>query len=700
MLHACGGEAPGPRSLTYVGSATCSGCHTPEHAAWAPSLHAAALRPAAPGRVLAGFDGVEREFGSLTTRPVRTADALAFETPDGQKSPRRLPLTYVLGRAQIEQFLTPTPGGRLQAVPIGYDTVAREWFDIFPEAPPPSEWTHWTNGGANANARCLFCHTTGYEKGYRAATDTFDTRWAEAGVACEACHGPGSVHVERSRRRQPEPAEPYGRVDSASCAPCHVRAVPIADGYTPGAPLADFFAPELLDTAAYHADGQLADEAFEWTSFEMSLMAARGVVCIDCHDPHGAGLRAEGDTLCLRCHPAALATPAHTHHPEDSEGARCVGCHMPPVVFMERDSRRDHRVARPDPEGAAAVGAPDACTRCHAGESATWAAARVREWYGPSATLLDRRTTGAAFRAARAGDGGAVPELLVLLGRDESAVRRASAARLLGHWAGRAGTIDALAAAAGDRDPLVRAGAASALGEAPAGSDGARSTLVRLASDPVRLVRIEAAFALRSADLQTLEPAERVAAEAAFTDWLAAEDAIAENPDASYNRAVFLAARGDAPGAEASYRTALRLWPDALPARQNLAMLLATAGREADAEREWRELLARAPGWPPAAFSLGLLYGRQGRSQEAVAQLEACLGRDPSYPRARYNLAILYEQHGDRTRARDAFAAATTDPAARGDALRELARLASEDGDAEAATRWRQEVERDGRTGR
>ena len=43
------------------------------------------------------------------------------------------------------------------------------------------------------NEECLKCHTTGYGQptGFKTAADT-----ALAGVTCEACHGPGSIHEE------------------------------------------------------------------------------------------------------------------------------------------------------------------------------------------------------------------------------------------------------------------------------------------------------------------------------------------------------------------------------------------------------------------------------------------------------------------------------------------------------------------------
>jgi tetratricopeptide (TPR) repeat protein len=360
---------------------------------------------------------------------------------------------------------------------------------------------------------------------------------------------------------------------------------------------------------------------------------------------------------------------------------------MPAVVFMERDARRDHRIARPDPEGAAAVGAPDACTKCHTKETQAWAAAWVRRWWGPSAALLAERERAITFQAARRGDPAAVPGLLAALGDDGTAVRRASAARLLGAHVAAAGVLDALVRAAGDRDPVVRAGAVQALGEAATTDRRARAVLLEAVRDPVRLVRVEAGFGLRSVDLGSLGARDRTATVAAFAEWLAAQDVLAELPETHFNRGLFLTARGQVAEAETAYRTAIRLWPEDLAPRQNLAVLLVGAGRAAAAEAEWQDILAREPGWPPTAFALGLFYGAQGRWSDAVAQLEACLRRDPRYPRGAYNLALAYAQLGDVPRAEAAFERATADPAARADALRERVRLAYARGDHEAVRR-------------
>ena len=43
---------------------------------------------------------------------------------------------------------------------------------------------------------CSECHSTGVRKRYDPEHDTYQTTWSEISVGCEACHGPGSLHVE------------------------------------------------------------------------------------------------------------------------------------------------------------------------------------------------------------------------------------------------------------------------------------------------------------------------------------------------------------------------------------------------------------------------------------------------------------------------------------------------------------------------
>src|SRR4029077_17620597 len=90
------------------------------------------------------------------------------------------------------------------------------------------------------------------------------------------------------------------------------------------------------------------------------------------------------------------AAPArHTHHEPTGAGARCVGCHMPRIVYGVLDIHRSHRIEVPDPARAAGLGRPDACTGCHADQSAECAAGAFRR-------LWPRRDPGVALPAPAA----------------------------------------------------------------------------------------------------------------------------------------------------------------------------------------------------------------------------------------------------------------------------------------------------------
>lgn len=618
----------------------------------------------------------------------RTEDAIAFEPEAGGAG---LVPALVLGRAVVEQFLVPSGGGRLQAYPFGYDPIEREWFDLDPGDSSPTAWAHWTQPGATANTQCLACHVTGYEKGYDAGRDRYDSRWVELGVGCEACHGPGREHV-RVRLSGLSGHDPYGtaldpvRV-TEPCMPCHSLSVPLADGYRPGAALADFFDVELLDTDALHPDGQLRGEAYEWAAFRMSRMAAAGVTCLDCHEPHGGRPRAEGDALCLGCHEPALASTPHTHHPP-GPGSECVGCHMPDQVFMGRDRRRDHAFVRPDPERSRVIGAPDACTMCHRDREQTWAAERVAAWYGDGGDARRAaRALAVLLEAGRRGSASVSGALARLLGSDLDPIRRASAARFLAPDVDGPGAVEALLRAATDSEPLVRASAVRTLG-AVAARPEVQPVLVGAARDPRRLVRLEAAFALAAMDLGVVEQGARASVERAFEEWVTTQGVLAELPETHFNQGLFWTARGDAGRAEAAYRRAIALWPHDLTPRQNLALLLLDAGEARRAEDELRAALARQPDWPPALFGLALVHRREGRWAAAIESLEACVRRAPSYPRAAYHLGEARLALGDESGAAAAFEQATADATSRREALREVVRLAYRRGDRETVARW------------
>jgi len=598
-----------------------------------------------------------------------------------------VPLAFALGRLRVEQYVGSLVPGRLQALPLAFDVQRREWFDLFARDPrTPADWGHWTNRGMNANAQCLFCHTTGYDKGYHRETDTYDSRWAETGVGCEACHGPGRDHVAARRAGR---ADRYGLFDAdtteAICGSCHSRRVERAP-WTPGAAFLDAFEPELLDTPAHYPDGQVREELYELVAFQTSVMHRQGVRCTSCHRDTKEPMP-PGNTLCRSCHAASYETVHHTHHPPGTAGSACTGCHMPVTVFMERDPRHDHSFQRPDPELTLAIGVPNACNRCHTERDAQWAADQVRRWYPDDRTRASRRAVALAIAGARAGDPASVPPLLALLGSDSDAIRRASAARLLAAFPTSSGVTTMLVRALDDPEPLVRAGAAWAFARRSVLAPEVRAGLERRLGDPVRSVRLHAALGLRQVDRAALPSGTRRALELATAEWRQSQELAADTPEAHYNLAIVLASQGEVDSAIAAYRQALRLWPDSIQARHNLAMLLAHDGRLEAAVTEFRAVLERSP-VPETAFALGLALGQLGRWHEAAESLEQCLAEQPAYPRARYNLALALAKQGKTPRALDELERAADDPASRRDAILTLVDLARQVGDRARIERW------------
>jgi tetratricopeptide (TPR) repeat protein len=672
------------------GSATCGVCHPAEHQAWSGSPHAWAMVAAtAAAAEMASGAPLPLSDGSVV-RPVALDGRPGVEVTSPRNDAARHVLRWAFGRRTLEQHLVEFPGGRLQALPIGFDLARREWFDVFAgDRREPTEWGHWTRPGMTANSQCLACHTTGYEKGYDVEHDAYQSRWQEAGVGCEACHGPGEGHVSARRAGRPDGYRPpTGERMLDTCATCHAVRREIAAGFRPGERFLDFFEPVLVDGDEFQPDGQVRQESYEWASFSQSRMHAAGVVCTDCHDVHATGLRFAGDGLCLRCHEGRLASFAHTRHPPDVAGARCVACHMPVTVFMQRDQRRDHSFPLPDPQATLDLGIPSACSRCHGDRGAGWAAEQVAAWHGTGARRTARRREAAAFLAAARGDPAAIEPLVACVDGAGPDVRRASAVRLLGRFAARPAVAEALGRALASAAPLVRMSAAWALSEHGGAGLDVRDRLLRAVRDDVRAVRVNAAWGLRSVRPGDVLPSDRGALATALDEWRDAALLLAEHPETHHSLGVFHADRGEREAAERSYRTALRLAPDAIPPRYNLAMLLVAGGALDAAEETLLEVRERDPAFAPAAYALGAVYGETGRWEAAAIALQDCLRIDPTYAGALSSLAHAYLRLGRVEVAMRVLRAAAEWPGARREALRALVAVSLELGDRDGARRW------------
>ncbi len=685
VLTACGSEdSPkgsrssdsAPRGSDFVSSQVCSECHAEQFGRWKGSHHDLAMQHATEETVLGDFSDVVLEHDGRTTRFFRRDGSFWVNTegPDGK--PADYLISYTFGADPLQQYLIEFPGGRYQCLDVAWDVNLDRWFDVFPgDLVEPGDEYHWTGRFQTWNLQCADCHSTFFEKNYNQGTDSYTSTYQEINVGCESCHGAGAQHVELARQwdsGRPE-GEPLGLLvdlDKSNapevlnaCAACHSRRTAITDSHMPGARFEDDYRLAMLDIDLYHSDGQIREEVYVLGSYLQSKMHQAGVSCVDCHDPHGLGLWLPGDSTCTQCHsPEApldrfptlkqkvYADPSHHFHPPESEGARCVNCHMPETTYMVIDPRRDHSLRVPRPDLTEALGTPNACNECHEDQSAEWASARIEEWYGQERPAH----YGSALGSVLSGDPVGIRSLLALpFDEAQPVIVRASAVDRL-----PPGEQVTLQVAVGllnqdELDSTLRASALASLLEAPV--QLLVAIVPRFLRDPARIVRIEAANVLAGEAEAQLDDEQRKSFEAAFIEFEEAQLANSDSPFAHLNLGVVFERRGQVPRAIAAYRKALELDSGFLPAIFNLANLLNAAGRVDQAALLLRDAIERFPREGELQYSLGLLLAGAGQVAESVEALRMATLAMPDRARIHYNLGLAYSQSDQKIEAEGAL---------------------------------------------
>jgi predicted CXXCH cytochrome family protein len=711
-------------NATYVGGQACVACHPRQVEGWQGSDHALAMQPANDTAVLGDFDHATFEKDGVTSTFFKRDGDYFVRTdgPDGQLQEYKI--AYTFGVNPLQQYLIAFPNGRYQALSVVWDTRpaaagGQRWFHLYPhEKIDHRDILHWTGPLQNWNFMCADCHSTNLQKNYWPAEDRFETTWSDIDVACEACHGPGSRHVEwvEQAQRGRAPADPTrglvvpltgssggtwtfppgqiiarrtaplaSRVEVETCGRCHARRAQIWGDYQPGQPLADAYRVASLDEALYHADGQIQDEVYEYGSFLQSKMYQAGVTCSNCHDPHSARLRAQGNALCAQCHlPSTYDGPQHHFHQADTEAAQCVSCHMAKRFFMVVDGRRDHSFRVPRPDLSMKIDTPNTCTDCHMGRTPGWAADAVAKWYGPN-----RRGGwhyGEAIHAGRTWQLDAERQLVRTV-EDGTipAIARATALSLLPRYLGPQ-SWRAVETSLRDSDPLVRQAAAAALATV---EPRARVTLgLPLLRDPIRTVRLEAASSLLDVPRNLYTPDQLATLDRVIAEYRQAQVFNADRAEAQVNLGALEARLGKPGPAEAAYRTAMRLQPSFTPAYINLADLYRQQGREDRVAQTLREALKVDPGNGAAYHALGLSLVRQRRLRDAVPELAKAAQLRPDVPRYAYVYGVALQETGEVQRALQVLTEAHERHPADREILVALAEYHQQAGDRRAAIAW------------
>ena len=345
----------------FVGSETCKRCHERRYLEWSTSLHSRMMQDA---------------------RADEAANIGDFEMPSNVRTFTKEDVDYTLGSAWKQQYLK-KEGQDLTVLPAQYNVFTGEWKAYFPDEPAKRDWFK----------ECAGCHATG--------VDPEKKTFVEMGVACEACHGPGSNHAEAVPGYEIKTIMQAGRMTpfqaAQICGSCHTRgrdktgeyAYPVAYQDHKGYGNIRLYFNEATpgnNSEYFWPSGESRYSNQQYLDWKQSEHAKVGVVCNTCHNVHkskttlvsegagGPGLldaiisktRLFEDRLCKSCHTTVQYRSAHRIHTFGS----CIRCHMPRVARIgEAGDAHSHTFRFMFPQATIKMGGmkkqPNACNACH-----------------------------------------------------------------------------------------------------------------------------------------------------------------------------------------------------------------------------------------------------------------------------------------------------------------------------------------------
>ncbi len=679
--------------MTWVGRQACVECHAQADSVWTGSDHDLAMQLPNPENITANFNNATYTHFGVTSTFYRDGEKYMVRTDGPDGTLKDFEVAYVFGYDPLEQFLIRFPDGRMQALNVCWDTTpaadgGQRWFHLYPDdETPASDLFHWTGPLQNWNFMCADCHSTNLQRKYDLATDTYSTTWSELNVSCEACHGPGSRHIQWERAearglrpqnldgarglvaslKSPdqgiwafEPGEDTAKrteplaspVEVESCARCHARRGPLTLNHEYGQRFLDNYRLILLDEGLYFADGQNQDEVYVYGSFLQSKMYAAGVTCSDCHDYHSTKTNGDGNQVCARCHRTdVFDTPEHHFHQMGKGGDSCLDCHQQARKLMVVDARRDHSFRIPRPDLSLELGTPNACNDCHQDQSLQWSQDAIVKWYG--AERKQGSHYAVALHAGRTGAPLALERLqALLLAEDQPNMAKATGLSLINRYAA-ASDIPEVVDALKDDDPLVRSAALDALASSPAER---QYTLCKpLLDDSVRRVRLAAARNLATLPHQAVQSGGAGDIARARTMYLDYLNANLERAETHLDMATVYMASDSLALAESAFTKAIELGPRFAPGYVNYADFLRLSQRLNKAETILRQGISLATEPAACHHALGLLLVGQGKLPAATEQLELAAFQMPNDARFGYVHAIALHSGGNLSASLDAL---------------------------------------------
>ena len=328
------------RGVRYVGNKACVECH----AAQAPQLNAPmgqAMEVAPDCRIINARGSLTFKNGPYTYELARRGKSVLYTVSDGEKS-ISTPILYCFGQGHIGQTYLFRYNDLLYETRVSYFEKLRKLdFTIGhkPAVPTSLEDALGRAIGGEEPQQCFGCHSTGAVHGLELKLDQLN-----AGVGCEACHGPGEKHLVAAKAKKLDQLEIFNPGDLSAhdlsqsfCCTCHVG-----------------FEQAML------MPGQSGINNIRFQPYRMFNSKGHNtndprLGCVACHNPHEKLIKeiAYYDPKCLACHVTKASDPKTARRSANAcpvSTKQCVTCHMPKVELPGMHaSFTDHwiRISRP-----------------------------------------------------------------------------------------------------------------------------------------------------------------------------------------------------------------------------------------------------------------------------------------------------------------------------------------------------------------
>jgi hypothetical protein len=284
---------------TYVGSNTCKTCHNGQHSDWNTSGH--------PYKIQKLQNGQGPQYPPSLTATYNFGPSLSYTIQPGVPRPPKgftwETVGFVMGGYHSNARFLDTLGYLILGDTAQYNIPTNKWVRYVQSAPGSAPYTY----------ACYKCHTTGPSQTKTTEFEKYpgiEGSWAEYGVGCEACHGPGSAHISNPTGVKPS-KEGY-----ETCNNCHARDRSLTNTRVEWLPA----------TVGGEATGFIRHRE-QGDMMIASKHHLNGMTCATCHNPHKSVYYKLGGikttVTCEGCHPGH-EIPGHS-----TSVATCTDCHMP-----------------------------------------------------------------------------------------------------------------------------------------------------------------------------------------------------------------------------------------------------------------------------------------------------------------------------------------------------------------------------------